>query len=110
MRVLNKRLSRALYLTATLLSPPPSSSPLSSTHHAFLISRALTTRSQSWMLINCSDHASRGVLSVPWSATQLRGAKLRGIDVSFFFFFFKYLYIHIVVWIINLFVCIQIGA
>ncbi|KAM7528644.1 hypothetical protein LguiB_032054 [Lonicera macranthoides] len=81
MRVLNKRLSRALYLAANLLSPPPSSSALSSTHHAFLISRALTTRSQSRTLINCFDHTSRGVLSIPWSAMQLRGAKLRGIDV-----------------------------
>uniref|UniRef100_A0A5B7CA45 Elongation factor P n=1 Tax=Davidia involucrata TaxID=16924 RepID=A0A5B7CA45_DAVIN len=79
MRVLNKRFSRALYLAATSSSSSPSSS---FRPHASLISRTLTTCQRSQPLINSSDHASRGVLAAPWSATQHRCVKIRGSDVK----------------------------
>jgi translation elongation factor P len=73
MRFIYRRLSEQLCLAAA--------AEFSSVRHTFFTSRAITTTSSSQPLINCVDHASRRVLSIPWFATQLRGAKLRGADV-----------------------------
>ncbi|CAK9135488.1 unnamed protein product [Ilex paraguariensis] len=78
MRVLAKRLSRALYCAE---SSSPSSSPSVTPRHGSLILKTLTTCSKSQQSIKAADQAVRGVLATPWSATQLRGAKLRGADV-----------------------------
>ncbi|GFZ20803.1 elongation factor P (EF-P) family protein [Actinidia rufa] len=81
MRVARKPLSQALYYLAST----------SSSSSYSLKARTLNTCRRSQQSIQSPDHASRGVLASPWSATQLRGAKYRGSDVSplCFFLFFR---------------------
>ncbi|PSR86909.1 Elongation factor P like [Actinidia chinensis var. chinensis] len=72
MRVARKPLSQALYYLAST----------SSSSSYSLKARTLNTCRRSQQSIQSPDHASRGVLASPWSATQLRGAKYRGSDVK----------------------------
>ncbi|THG20398.1 hypothetical protein TEA_019188 [Camellia sinensis var. sinensis] len=80
MRVWSKQASRALY--SIVATSPSSFASSSSSSSCSLIARALTTWRRSHPLIQSPHHAFGAVLECPWSATQLRGAKFRGSDVS----------------------------